>query len=160
MTCSFFVVFSSFYKFLSFVHFVHSLFQYIDFIFIILICYGYLVTVGKAMPNIMIFLLLTRSYHYIVLLFSFTLFLLFVVPIIWEPTNFTFPFGFQIIVWVILFSPSSPRLAMKIFFTDLGLWAGVVIESPCPPVVCFSVTKVGIVDNSQSFGFVMSFFWK
>ena len=39
-------------------------------------------------------------------------------------------------------------------YTDLALWAGSVIESPCTYVcmyACLSVIKVVIVDNGQSF---------
>ena len=49
-----------------------------------------------------------------------------------------------------------------IVFTDLALWAGWVIELPCPSVcmcVCMCVTKVVIVDNGQSIRF-LSFFIK
>ena len=41
---------------------------------------------------------------------------------------------------------------IMLLFTDSVLWAGSVIESPCPSV-CLYVTKVVIVDNGQSIRF-------
>ena len=40
----------------------------------------------------------------------------------------------------------APIVFVKVFFTDSALWAGSVIESPCP-FVCMCVTKVAIVEG-------------
>ena len=56
--------------------------------------------------------------------------------------------GFGVDGWVGSWLPGSNHFRALVS-SDSGLWAGSVIESPCP-YVCVSVIKVVIVDNGQS----------